>query len=80
MLSAIEHKIARTWWGTWPWETGYYLPITEGDIYEYYKKIYSEWWAEIAFEVLSDYYTYPWSLDKQDDKCISHIYNQISHD
>lgn len=35
MLSAIDMKIARTWWGTWPWDTGYYLPVMIGDILKY---------------------------------------------
>lgn len=35
MLVAINMKIARAWWGTWPWETGYYLPVMIGDILKY---------------------------------------------
>ena len=72
MLDAINMKIARTWWGTWPWETGYYLPITFKEVLEHFPKYEDEialnWW---------DFWD---PLDKQFDETVSYIYNLLSHE
>ena len=88
-LDFITHKIARTWWGTWPWETGYYLPVMIGDVLDaiewmWYKVQYSELWEMFntpsrILKVLLYWKNKRESLDKQSDQCISYIFNLISH-
>jgi len=92
MLSAIEHKIARTWWGIWPWETGYYLPVMIGDILFYMEQncfINKNWLREHdrfweAYHTVNRYFWYWWwrylPLSAQDDDCISYIFTLLSHD
>lgn len=71
-LDAIYFKIARTWWGTWPWETGYYLPVMIGDVLDWMEERMI--WP---FEILIIWKTKREPLDKQSDDCVNYIYSLL---
>lgn len=81
MLDSITHKIARTWWGTWPWETGYYLPVVRSDVIDFIlncKKDDKE--KEDDLVMIYHYWTDEREpLDSQSYDCITYIYNLISN-
>ena len=81
MLSAISYKIARTWWGTWPWETGYYLPVMIGDFLQYLfdsNRTYDEVMEMIVEDnILSLWDNLSNPLHKEWDNIVTYIYNLL---
>ena len=82
MLDSITHKIARTWWSTWPWETGYFLPVMIGDVLDWmdFWFIEQKYLTESVSNILIRWKTKRESLDKQSDDCITYIFNKLPHD
>lgn len=87
-LDFINQKIARTWWGTSVWETGYYLPVMIGDTLDFWEKqikgFYSQpvyqtiiIWPSISEKIIKLWKTKREPLDSQDDECISYIYSLL---
>ena len=85
-------KMARTWWGTWEGETGYYLPVMIGDVLHYIDKNCFwidnwDWHKTRELLVLKEalyslyYHFIRWHhlpLDSQNDSAVDYIYSLIS--
>lgn len=78
-LSAISMKMARTWWGTWVGETGYYLPVMIGDVLQWqYKTPWIKSWPDTRSEIVESWGDWTRQIDLQDDDTIDYIYSLIS--